>query len=172
MIGSSAVMQVRYGTVGPPIPSPCEKGPILALLLLLLLSLSLYYCYTSTVVMRVSVCVRRSFTPSLYYVSISLSLFLHCSSLFSCLPPYLSSSFQVRWVFSYPARFAQLRKSLHSSIVLLLLQAILSRGRSVKHMQKLSAVRLRSLLAFCSPPLRGHPISSLTLVVNHIRVRN
>ncbi len=55
--------------------------------------------------------------------------------------------FQVRWVFSYAARFAQFRRSVHSLTQQLSLPAILCKWRSVKHMTRLSTVRLRSVLS-------------------------
>ena len=99
--------------------------------------------------MCVSVCICRSSTSSPYYVFYVSLLHPDYSRLFPL--PTTSCFFQVRWFFSYAARFAQLRKSLHSLMALLLLQEILSTGRSIEHTQKLSTVRLRSFLLFPSP---------------------
>ena len=162
---------VRYGTVGPLIPFPNEKGPILfffffLLLLLLSLSLYLYVCvFQCALSVAHSPPLRTTFSMSPSSITTHVFSFYTYSIFLLC--------FKFVWVFLllYAARFAQFRKSIHS-LEVLLLRTILSTGRSVKCMARLFTVRLRSFSLFSLLLREGirFPLSHFSSIT--FRVRN
>ncbi len=162
-------MQVRYGTVGPPPPLPSRKGP--NPLLLLLLSLPHSHSTGASSSIYTYVCCFSVYLSLIHLLSVLRFLCLPPPSLLSSsLFAHISFSFlQVRCSFSYAARFAQFRRSLHSLTEVLLLRAILSTGRSVKRMQKLSAVLFFSLFLLLCEGIR-FPLSHFSSITIRVRI--